>query len=128
METYHKIQTLFNRDEQTKKLIIGDYRDKTIEYLKDNLWEFTEKVDGTNIRVCWDGYKVKFAGRTDKANIPSRLLERLTTILVAKLTSKYLSKSLEKRKLFSSARDMVAKYKRVIYTETTKTSFCLTLK
>ena len=80
METYHKIKTLFNRDEQTKKLIIGDYRDKTIEYLKDNIWEFTEKVDGTNIRVCWDGYKVKFAGRTDNANIPSRLLERLTTL------------------------------------------------
>lgn len=45
--------------------------------LKDYPWIFTEKIDGTNIRVHWDGHKVEFAGRTDKAQIPKPLLERL---------------------------------------------------
>lgn len=74
---YHKIETLYERDEKTKKLIIGKFRNPTIEYLKDNIWQFTEKVDGTNIRIYWDGHKVSFAGRTNKAQIPTHLLARL---------------------------------------------------
>lgn len=77
MQEYHKIETLFERDEKTKKLIESKFRNPTIEYLKDNLWQFTEKIDGTNIRVLWDGHKVTFAGRTDKAQIPAELTNRL---------------------------------------------------
>lgn len=77
MKEYHKIETLFERDEKTKKLIMGKFRNPTIEYLKDCKWQFTEKVDGTNIRIHWDGHKVNFAGRTDKAEIPKHLRERL---------------------------------------------------
>lgn len=36
-----------------------------------------KKVDGTNIRVIWDGHDVSFKGRTDKANIPEHLLKFL---------------------------------------------------
>lgn len=74
---YHKIETLFERDTKTKKLIMGKFRNPTVEFLKDAVWEFTEKVDGTNIRVHWDGHKVSFAGRTDRAQIPSHLLAML---------------------------------------------------
>lgn len=77
MKEYHKIETLFERDEKTKKLIEGKFRNPTIEFLKDNLWQFTEKIDGTNIRILWDGHKVTFAGRTDKAQIPAELSNRL---------------------------------------------------
>ena len=77
MKEYHKIETLFNRDEKTKKLIQGSYRNETFEYLKDNIWQFTEKVDGTNIRIYWDGHKVSYYGRTDKAAIPSQLMNKL---------------------------------------------------
>lgn len=77
MQKYHKIDTIYKRDETTKKLIEGEFVDPTVEYLKDNIWTFTEKVDGTNIRVCWDGHKVSFGGRTDNANIPKHLLARL---------------------------------------------------
>jgi hypothetical protein len=77
MVEYHKIEGLFKRDEQTKKLIEGQYRNETVEFLKDMEWEFTEKIDGTNIRIIWDGHKVEFRGRTDKAQIPSALLNRL---------------------------------------------------
>lgn len=77
MIEYHKIETLFERDEKTKKLVIGKFRSKEVEFLKDNIWQFTEKVDGTNIRIFWDGHQVIFGGRTDYAQIPSHLLNRL---------------------------------------------------
>lgn len=78
MLEYNKIETVFNRDTQgTKKLIEGSYRNKTVEYISNNTWCWTEKIDGTNIRVHWDGHKVEFAGRTDKAQIPTHLYERL---------------------------------------------------
>lgn len=78
MYKYTKIETVFKRDvEGTKKLIEGEYRDKSVEYLKDNLWIGTEKIDGTNIGVVWDGYNVTFQGRTEKASIPPFLMEYL---------------------------------------------------
>ena len=81
MKEYHKIETLFERDvDGSKKLIEGNFRNKTIEFLKDNEWDFTEKIDGTNIRVVWDGHKVSFYGRTDNAQIPNHLMERLNVL------------------------------------------------
>lgn len=78
MREYHKIETVFNRDvDGTKTLIEGNYRNDTVEFLKDNHWIWTEKVDGTNIRIFWDGHKVAFGGRTDKAQIPSDLVNYL---------------------------------------------------
>ena len=81
MQTYNKIETVFNRDiEGTKRLILGSYRNETIEYLKDNIWQFTEKIDGTNIRIHWDGHNVEFGGRTDRAQIPNHLLNKLKAL------------------------------------------------
>lgn len=80
MREYHKIKTLFERDNKTKKLIEGKYCDSAVEFLKDNIWQFTEKVDGTNIRIYWDGHSVSFAGRTDKAQIPQDLLNKLNEL------------------------------------------------
>lgn len=77
LKEYEKIETIFERDEKTKKLIEGKFRNETIEFLKDLDWEFTEKIDGTNIRIYWDGHKVQYFGRTDKAQIPSQLMNRL---------------------------------------------------
>ena len=77
LKEYEKIETVFLRDMNTKKLNEEKYRSKTIEFLKDIDWEFTEKIDGTNIRIYWDGHKVSYYGRTDKAQIPSQLMNRL---------------------------------------------------
>lgn len=77
MKEYHKIDGLYMRKEGTKKLIPGVYRNSMVEFLKNCTWLFTEKIDGTNIRVVWDGHRVSFYGRTDKASIPPKLLERL---------------------------------------------------
>ena len=75
---YQKIPNIYKRETFGKNnLIIGDFTSDELAYLKDNEWFFTEKVDGTNIRVIWDGYRVEFRGRTDKAQIPKQLLEKL---------------------------------------------------
>lgn len=81
MIEYNKIETLFKREITGKKrLIENDFRNETVELLKDFPWMFTEKIDGTNIRVHWDGHKVEFAGRTDRATIPKPLLGRLNEL------------------------------------------------
>lgn len=78
MKEYHKIETIYNRDTTgTKRLMEGSFRNETIEFLKDSQWVWTEKVDGTNIRIFWDGYKVSFGGRTDNAQIPVDLVNYL---------------------------------------------------
>ena len=76
MKTYHKIQTIFKR-EMKGKLIEEEYSLPEFEYLKDNKWVFTEKIDGTNIRVMWNGENVVFGGKTDNAQLPIFLLYKL---------------------------------------------------
>lgn len=64
---YPKIQSLFKRDPVTKKIIFGEYVNPAVEFLAENQWFFTEKIDGMNCRIMWDGYAVQFRGRTDRA-------------------------------------------------------------
>lgn len=78
---YHKINTMFKRNmEGDKKIVIGEFATPELEYLKDNDWTFTEKVDGTNIRVMWDGENVLFGGKTDNAQIPNGVINRLNDL------------------------------------------------
>ena len=53
MNEYHKIQTVFKRDMQKngKTLLEGHWTLPEFEYLSVNIWSWSEKVDGTNIRV-----------------------------------------------------------------------------
>lgn len=76
MSEYHKIEGIFTRCPETRKLI-PEFRNPVVGMLANIPWIFTEKVDGTNIRVIWDGHSVSFAGRTDKATIPAPLLSVL---------------------------------------------------
>lgn len=81
MRTYEKIETLFERNtEGTKKLIEGQYRNPTVAMCRNLMWDWTEKIDGTNIRVHWDGHKVSFGGRTESAQIPAPLVNRLNEL------------------------------------------------
>ena len=59
-------------------IIIGDWSEPEFEFLANNTWVFTEKVDGTNIRIMWDGSKITFNGKTDNAQMPAPLVQRLT--------------------------------------------------
>lgn len=68
MTEYQKIPGPFKRDPKTKQIVLGDWSSPELELLHSlNDWDFTEKVDGTNVRVFWDGYRVEFRGRTDRA-------------------------------------------------------------
>lgn len=76
---YPKIQSIYKRDEATHKFLEGQFSLPEFEYLKDNQWEATEKIDGTNIRVGWDCQcqTVTFGGRTDNAQMPTFLVTKL---------------------------------------------------
>ena len=78
---YHKIITVFTRDPATKHrtLIWGDFATPEFSALADLQWVWTEKVDGTNIRVCWSpaDQSVKFGGKTDNAQIHAPLVWKL---------------------------------------------------
>lgn len=78
MSEYHKIETLYERDEKTfhlkPELIL---KNPTYGLLK--VWQFTEKIDGTNIRCIWDHTtgKLTFGGKTDNAQIHADLVRYL---------------------------------------------------
>ena len=87
MKTYHKIQTVFKRNPETKfkTLLEGNYSLPEFEYLAKNKWVFTEKVDGTNIRIMFDGKRITFGGKTDRAQIPAFLVTRLNEVFLPQL-------------------------------------------
>lgn len=81
MRTYEKIETLYERSmDGSKALQPNVWRNPTVRMLKDIPWDWTEKVDGTNIRVYWDGHTVSFGGRTESAQIPAPLVNRLNEL------------------------------------------------
>lgn len=55
MKEYHKFETLFK--------------------LKDNQWIFTEKIDGTSLRIYWDGHKLRYGSRTNNAQFSKDQIE-----------------------------------------------------
>lgn len=89
MKEYHKIQTLFKRDmsSKSKKLIQEEWSLPEFEYLKYNTWVFTEKVDGTNIRIMYSNGGITFGGKTDNAQIPAKLITKLNDIFLPQITT-----------------------------------------
>jgi ATP-dependent RNA circularization protein (DNA/RNA ligase family) len=79
MKEYHKIQTVILRSSETnfKQLMEGQWTLPEFKTLKDIPWTWTEKIDGTNIRIMWNGSAVRFGGKTDDAHIPAFLLNIL---------------------------------------------------
>lgn len=80
MSEYHKIQTVYLRDPATghKRLMEGQWARPEFEYLADLPWVWTEKVDGTNIRLIWQGCAMAIGGKTDAAQIPATLFSAIT--------------------------------------------------
>ena len=76
MSEYHKIETLYERDEKTfrikPELIL---KNRVYGLLKS--WRWTEKIDGMNIRVMWKDGKLIFGGKTDNAQIHADLIKYL---------------------------------------------------
>lgn len=85
MSEYHKINNVFDRDKQTGKLIAGMWSRPEFGYLADNVWMFTEKVDGMNIRVEYNNGDIKFYGKTNNALIPQELLIKLNNRFITQI-------------------------------------------
>lgn len=78
MKEYHKITTVYKRDPETKfRTLLDAYATPELEYLSKCVWEWEEKVDGTNIRVMVSDGEVRFGGKTGNAQIPAFLISRL---------------------------------------------------
>lgn len=87
MEEYHKIDSLYIRGKD-KKMIFGTFSNPLFEFLNNNVWEFTEKLNGTNIRINWNNFDINFSGKTNNSQIPSKLVDYL------------IKKFYDKKKLF----------------------------
>ena len=90
---YHKIQGLYKRDDKGN-FMPGNYSLDELWYLKNNLWRWTEKVDGTNIRIYIDPKvdpnntdseflgtpEILIGGHHANSQIPSPLAQHLLNI------------------------------------------------
>ena len=88
---YHKINGLYKRynklehptlpeGKRYNEFIIGDFAQPEFEYLFNNQWVWSEKLDGTNMRIYleWDYEKnlsYKIRGKSEDANLPTKLHE-----------------------------------------------------
>lgn len=75
MSEYHKIETLYERDLATFKVDPSKLKNRTYSLIKS--WQFTEKIDGTNIRCIWRNGTLTFGGKTDNAQIHGDLIRWL---------------------------------------------------
>lgn len=75
---YPKMQSLWKRDMNNDGVIIEGSYSKD-EFRNIVYWDISEKIDGTNIRIIYDSKNktLEFRGRTDKAIIPTKLLDYL---------------------------------------------------
>jgi hypothetical protein len=86
MGPYPKINSLYKRDPNTNRIVIGDFAQPEFEFLADVPWLWTEKVDGTNIRIGWEpgagptSAPAYLWGRTDNAQLPPKLARRLSDL------------------------------------------------
>ena len=96
MSEYHKIETLFERDLSTFKVDPAKLKNPTYALIKT--WQFTEKIDGTNIRAIWSpaikgtaadgseillGESLRFGGKTDNAQVHTDLIRHLYDTITA---------------------------------------------
>jgi hypothetical protein len=86
---YPKIPGPWKRETEgplRNQVIEGEWTSRELELTADLPdWQFTEKADGTNIRIHFDGYRVTFGGRTDNAQMPPALDEYLRNTFVEEL-------------------------------------------
>lgn len=106
MSIYHKINSVYKRDSTQKHhpIMEGVFSRPEFELLKNVNWTWEEKVDGMNMRVYFNSFElqqvasglengeagewekeVRFAGRSDKAQLPKPLEEWMGNVFTSKL-------------------------------------------
>lgn len=89
MSQYHKIETLYERDLDTHKVKPGVFKNRTYTLLKE--WEFTEKIDGTNVRLIWTPTvddvpaRLIFGGKSNSAQMQVDLVQWLIQNVTAEV-------------------------------------------
>ncbi len=90
MNEYPKIQSIYKRDDRGR-FLLGEWARPELGYLAGLNWRWTEKVNGTNIRIecnpenssefngrIDNGYRI--GGRTDSSQIDIRLLDAIEAL------------------------------------------------
>ena len=84
---YHKIHALYKRGE--KGLFTSEFSKPEFDYLYYSVWRWTEKVDGTNIRVGLNKNSFEIRGKSDRAQLPLDLMANINKMFTDRLTMKH---------------------------------------
>lgn len=83
MSQYHKINAPWKRDKKTGAFL-SEWSRLEFGLLADIAWNWSEKLDGTNIRIIFEGgVAFRICGRTDNAQLRTDLLDAIGRLLPA---------------------------------------------
>lgn len=82
IKEYQKIGNLYHFDEKRKEYT-ENFEDTIVNYLRELPWICTEKIDGTNTRIVWDGYGFSVLGRTNKSIVTPEVMEIFSKKFIA---------------------------------------------
>ena len=85
---YHKIHALYKRDEKGR-FTTGEFSKPEFDYLYHSDWRWTEKVDGTNIRVGLNNNSFEIRGKSDRAQLPLDLMTNINKMFTDRLTLRH---------------------------------------
>ena len=92
MIEFPHIEAVYKKDTKGK-FIEGKWSFPEFEYLKDNIWLWTEKVNGQNIRMSWIDEKRNIDGRTDEANLRKDLIDYLEHLFPMDILKRHYPKT-----------------------------------
>ena len=83
----------WGKEHKSRKLCVPDasnsnleiYRSKLIAYLSDNLWSYTRKIDGANLRVQWNGEQALWNGKSNNFCCGSQLTEYMNKTFIEEI-------------------------------------------
>lgn len=97
--TYPKTYNIWKRDDETKKLIPNVFEKEEFGSIKN--WHFTEKIDGTNVRIINNGADMAYLGRESSSGLPKALKKYLINLFEDSITP-FGSKKEKLKKMFPS--------------------------
>lgn len=91
---YPKIYAPWKRDAETNKLTELPVDSLAGQFMATD-WNFhwSEKIDGVNIRVMWDGHNVRYGGRTNDAQFAATFLNYLQDRFTQELFEEFTGSS-----------------------------------
>ena len=79
---YHKIYSPWERTDVKSKTVNTEvFSDEYVEMLQNINWIRTEKVDGMNVNLYYDGNHIQFLGHTDKTQFDKEVKDFLDSLI-----------------------------------------------